>query len=78
MIILQYNYNKLNKGSFFFDYMIIDGKKVLITGITGFIGSELVHRLLEEGYEVYGFIQHVIGRDYSMIEDIKDKINIIT
>ena len=52
--------------------------KILVTGITGFIGSELAHRLLKEGHEVYGFIQHVIGRDYSMIEDIKDEINIIT
>ena len=52
--------------------------KILITGLTGFIGSELAHKLLREGHEVYGFIQHVIGRDYSMIEDIKDKINIIT
>ena len=52
--------------------------KVLITGITGFIGSELVHKLLEKGHEVYGFIQHVIGRDLSMIKDVKDKINLIT
>lgn len=56
----------------------MDKKKSLITGITGFIGAELAHRLLEEGHEVYGFVQHVVGRDLSMIEDIKDKINIIT
>lgn len=52
--------------------------KVLITGITGFIGAELAHRLVEQGHEVYGFIQHVIGRDLSCIEDIKDKISIVT
>jgi len=52
--------------------------KVLLTGITGFIGSELAHRLVEEGHEVHGFVQHVVGRDLSMIEDIKDKINLIT
>jgi len=52
--------------------------KILLTGLTGFIGSELAHRLLEEGHEVHGFVQHVVGRDLSMIEDIKDKINIVT
>ena len=52
--------------------------KILLTGITGFIGSELAHKLLEEGHEVYGFVQHVVGRDLSMLEDIKDKINLIT
>ena len=52
--------------------------KILLTGITGFIGSELAHKLIEEGHEVHGFVQHVVGRDLSMIEDIKDKINIVT
>jgi len=52
--------------------------KIIITGITGFIGGELARRLLEEGHEVYGFVQHVVGRTYESLEDIKDKINIIT
>lgn len=52
--------------------------KILLTGITGFIGSELAKRLVKEGHEVYGFIRHVVGRDLSMIKDIKDKINLIT
>ncbi len=52
--------------------------RVLVTGITGFIGSELAQRLVKEGHEVYGFVQHIVGRDLSMIEDIKDKIKIIT
>lgn len=29
-------------------------KKVLVTGCTGFIGSNLVDRLLEYGYKVIG------------------------
>ena len=53
-------------------------KKVLITGITGFIGAELAHKLLSQGYEVYGFVQHVVGRDLSCLEDIKEKINLVT
>lgn len=52
--------------------------KVLITGITGFIGSELANKLLKEGYEVYGLVRHVIGRDFESIKDIKEKINLIT
>lgn len=56
----------------------MEKKKILITGITGFIGSELAHKLLEEGHEVCGFVQHVVARDLSCIEDIKDKINLLT
>lgn len=52
--------------------------KVLITGITGFIGSNLAHKLLEQGHEVFGIMQHVIGRDLRSLEDIKDKINLLT
>lgn len=53
-------------------------KKVLITGITGFIGSELAHRLVQQGHQVFGFIQPVIGRDLSSLQDIKEKINLLT
>jgi len=53
-------------------------KRVLITGITGFIGAELAHKLLEQGYEVHGFVRHVVGRDLGCLEDIKDKINLVT
>ena len=52
--------------------------KVLVTGITGFIGAELAHKLLEQGHEVYGFVQYVVGRDLSCLADIKPKVNLIT
>ncbi|OIO41334.1 hypothetical protein AUJ61_00210 [Candidatus Pacearchaeota archaeon CG1_02_30_18] len=52
--------------------------KVLITGITGFIGAELAHKLLEEGHEVYGLARHVIGRNFESLEDINEKIKIVT
>ena len=52
--------------------------KTLVTGMTGFIGSNLTRKLLEEGHEVSGFIQPVIGRDFRAIEDIKDSLNLVT
>ena len=51
--------------------------KVLITGITGFIGSELARKLLNQGHEVFGFVQHVVVRDLSMLEDIKERIKLV-
>lgn len=32
--------------------------KCLVTGASGFIGNALVHRLAEEGYQVYGLLHH--------------------
>ena len=68
----------INQGNIYKLLLSLTTMKILVTGVTGFIGSELAHRLLEEGHEVYGFIQHVVGRDHSMIENIKDKLNIVT
>lgn len=52
--------------------------RVLVTGITGFIGSELAHKLVEQRHKVFGFVRHVIGRDFRSIENIKDKITLVT
>ena len=51
------------------DYMEI--KKVLITGATGFIGKELVPKLIEKGIEVHILERYVTGR-YSL--DQKDGV----
>lgn len=56
----------------------MEQKRVIITGITGFIGAELAKRLVEQGFEVYGFVQHVVGRDLSCLDQVKDKINLVT
>lgn len=48
------------------------GKKALITGITGFVGSHMAELLLREGVEVYG-IQRWRSKSEN-IEHIKDKI----
>ena len=58
--------------------MELGRKKVLITGITGFIGAELAKKLVQRGYDIYGFIRHVIGRDLDSLEEIKNKITLIT
>ncbi len=66
------HYNKLIKQNFLSDSM-----RIIVTGITGFIGGELARRLVEEGHEVFGFVQHVVGRTYESLEDIKAKIKLI-
>ena len=52
--------------------------KVLITGITGFIGSELTHKLVQEEHEVSGLVRYVVGRSFEPIKDLKEKINLVT
>ena len=37
-------------------------KKILVTGATGFIGSHLVPKLVDQGYNVYSFERYVTGR----------------
>lgn len=49
-----------------------DLNKVLITGATGFIGSHLTQRLIEEGFEV-GIIKREKS-DVWRIKDLLDKI----
>ncbi|MCR4284919.1 MAG: SDR family NAD(P)-dependent oxidoreductase [archaeon] len=52
--------------------------KVLITGITGFIGAELAKRLVREGHEVYGMVRHVVGRTDESLEDVEERIKFVT
>lgn len=51
--------------------------KVLITGITGFIGSELARKLLLKKHKITGLVRHAVGRDFESIEKIKDKLTLI-
>ena len=57
----------------FIIYGVIKMETVLITGITGFIGGELAHRLIDD-YEVHGIVKQCRSRDMSAPEDIKKEI----
>ena len=50
---------------------------VLITGITGFIGSQLARRLSEEGYRVFGMLRHATSRDLKALQDILPQISLL-
>jgi nucleoside-diphosphate-sugar epimerase len=50
---------------------------VLITGCTGFIGSNLATKLVEKGYSVYGLVRHVARKELKPLESILDKIRLI-
>ena len=53
-------------------------ERVLITGVTGFIGSHIAPELIKRGYDVYGVIKHVVGRDLRMLEGISKDLKIVT
>lgn len=50
---------------------------VLITGITGFIGSSLAHRLVEEGHDVYGLIRHASRSELRSLESIMSNVRFV-
>lgn len=50
---------------------------VLVTGATGFIGSWLTTKLVEEGYDTYCLVRHVARGHMLPIKDILDKVRLI-
>jgi nucleoside-diphosphate-sugar epimerase len=50
---------------------------VLVTGITGFIGSKLAERLVENGDNVTGLVRHSSERELSRIKKILPQIHLI-
>lgn len=49
--------------------------KVLVTGGTGFTGSHLVRRLIEDGHEVYS-IDYAKGLFYDELQELGAKIEL--
>lgn len=62
--------------------MDLKGKKVLVTGSEGFIGSHLTERLVELGASVTALVQYNSFNNWGWIDsfdkNIKDSINIVT
>ena len=50
---------------------------VLITGITGFIGSKLAARLVDEGETVYGLVRHSSERELARLSDVVSQIHLV-
>lgn len=50
---------------------------ILVTGCTGFIGSNLVGKLVQDGYRVYGLVRHVARKELQVLDHILDKIRLI-
>ena len=61
------------------EFSSLHGKKVMITGGLGFIGSNLAHRCLELGAEVtiYDCLDPRSGGNLYNIEQIKDSVEIL-
>jgi len=53
-----------------------ENRKVLITGINGFVGSHLTELLLSLGCEVHGLVRRRAVPYYVNIEHLRDKINL--
>ena len=50
---------------------------ILITGITGFIGSNLARNLVEQGDDVYGLVRHVSRSELRPLEPVLEKIHFV-
>jgi GDPmannose 4,6-dehydratase len=56
----------------------VDGKRALITGITGQDGSYLADLLLEKGYDVHGMVRRSSTETFQRLEHIRDSLTLHT
>ncbi len=54
-----------------------EGKRALVTGVTGQDGSYLAELLLDKGYEVYGVVRRSSTVSFQRIQHIQDRIQLI-
>jgi GDPmannose 4,6-dehydratase len=54
----------------------MDGKRALITGITGQDGSYLAESLLEKGYTVFGMVRRASRDNFERIEHIRHRLEL--
>jgi GDP-4-dehydro-6-deoxy-D-mannose reductase len=52
--------------------------RVLVTGVTGFIGSHLAEKLLQKGYDVAGFVRPCASRDLGPIKHVLQDLTLLT
>ncbi len=54
-----------------------EGRRALITGITGQDGSYLAEQLLEKGYEVYGIVRRLSTPNTRHIQHLLDRVSLL-
>lgn len=54
--------------------MKLDGKRILVTGADGFIGSHLVERLIRRGCDVRAFVQYNSLGSWGWLDDSPDEV----
>jgi GDP-mannose 4,6-dehydratase len=52
--------------------------KVLLTGILGFIGSNMAEKLVDKGHEVYGVVRRVANRNMAVVSNILNDITLLS
>jgi nucleoside-diphosphate-sugar epimerase len=53
-------------------------ERILVTGITGFIGTHLAQRLVKEGYEVYGITKPSVTKDMSKFREFLEGVIVLS
>lgn len=51
---------------------------VLLTGVTGFIGSHLAEELVKRGFDVFGITRHVASRNHEIMKTLLKGVTVLT